>query len=635
MRVPPSFPAATFVEVLRWRAEHQANETAYTFLLDGEREEATLTHAELDAQARALAAVLRERGGEGERALLLYPPGLDYVVAFFGCLYAGTTAVPIYPPRIGRPNPRLAAVVDDARPAFVLTPDFIRAHESSVVEQNPELGRVTWLAPDADVPAGAEDGWRDPGARPGDLAFLQYTSGSTASPKGVMVSHGNLIANVGAAYEPFDYAAETVGVMWTPPYHDMGLIGGVLHPMHAGFPIVLMSPIAFLQRPARWLEAMTRHRGTLTGAPSSAYQQCVDRIGEEERAGLDLSPWTRAINGAEPVRADVLDRFTEAFAPCGFRRSTFYPCFGMAEATLLVSGARSAEEPVVWEVDRGALAAGRAETAAPGDPDPYRLAASGAAVPTVEIVIADAETCERRPDGIVGEIWLAGPSVALGYWGRPEETERTFGARLAGSGEGPFLRTGDLGVLRDGSLFVTGRHSDLMIVRGRNVYPQDVEATVERAHPALDANRGASFAVEADGEERVVVVHELPRDPTGIDVEEVAGAVRQAVAEEHALQPHAVVLIRSRTIPRTSSGKIQRRPCRARFLEGSLDVVYEWRADGRASSRGAPEAATPVAGAADGTGDQIGPVAGRIRSALLDVQYGRADDTHGWMRRLA
>ncbi|MDX6505240.1 MAG: hypothetical protein QOE29_2365, partial [Gaiellaceae bacterium] len=288
-RSPLPFEPATLVELLRWRAEHQPDELAYTFLLDGEEERAQISFAELDEKARGLAATLQELDGEGGRALMLYPPGIDYVVSFFGCLYARVIAVPAYPPRLGRPNPRIAAIVNDSTPAFLLAPDFIRAHQSSMISQNPELGSMRWIAPDADVEPAAAASWREPGAGTDTLAFLQYTSGSTGDPNGVMVSHGNLLSNLATAQSAFHYTAETIGFSWLPPYHDMGLIGGVLHPMYGGFEIVLMSPISFLQRPARWLEAISRHRATVTGGPSSAYQLCVDRVTAEERSGLYLS----------------------------------------------------------------------------------------------------------------------------------------------------------------------------------------------------------------------------------------------------------------------------------------------------------------------------------------------------------
>ena len=567
--------AATLVHTLRQRAQRTPTERAYTFLLDGEQEELHLTFAELDAGARQGAALLQEIGAVG-RALLLYAPGPDYVTGFFACLYAGVVAVPAYPPRPGRRDHRIAAIIRDCEPACVLTQSWIRAQRDMLVAETPALGGRPWLAFDADVSPGGEDAWHDPAVRDNTIAFLQYTSGSTAAPKGVMISHGNLITNVAATYAAFGYGPEAVGVSWLPPYHDMGLIGAVLPPVCSGFPVVMMSPIAFLQRPARWLEALSRYRGTASGGPSSAYQLCIDRVTDEEAAGLDLGCWVRAMNGAEPIRARVLDRFSERFAVCGFRREAFYPCYGLAEATLLVAGGRRTRDPSRRLVDREALRDGRLETARPGDPGPQVLVASGLPGPGVTVKIVDPDTCEPCTTAVVGEVWVAGPGVARGYWRRPEASRETFGFRLRGHGETPFLRTGDLGVISDGVLFVTGRRSDMIIVRGRNHYPQDIEATVEQCDPALAPNRCAAFQIEVAEEERLVIVHEL-REAARARAPEIVIAIRQAVAQEHELEVHAVALITRRTLPRTSSGKIQRRPCCQAFLDGTLAIVHEWR----------------------------------------------------------
>ncbi|HKV12360.1 MAG TPA: amino acid adenylation domain-containing protein, partial [Thermoanaerobaculia bacterium] len=567
----------TLFDLLRFRAQSQPDRRAYTFLLDGETKEVHVTYGELDLQARAVAARLQALAPRGERALLLYPPGLQYAAAFFGCLYAGITAVPVYPPRPNRPDPRFLAILSDARARVVLTTSAILPNAERLL---PEDAPVLWLATDG-LNGDSAARWQDPGVGPDDLAFLQYTSGSTSSPKGVRVSHGNLLHNEALIGRAFGMTPESVVVGWLPLYHDMGLIGNLLQPLAAGCPCVLMSPVDFLQKPLRWLQAISRYGGTVSGGPNFAYDLCVRRIGPAEKEELDLSRWQVAFNGAEPVRAETLDRFAEAFAPCGFRRAALFPCYGLAEATLFVTGAGRGEAPVVSRFVSEDLARNRATPAADG----RALVSSGRAVPAPEgqdVAIVHPETLRRGEPGEVGEIWIAGPSVAQGYWSRPEATEATFRAFTA-DGQGPFLRTGDLGFLDGAELYVTGRAKDLIIIRGRNLYPQDVELTVEKSHPALRPGCGAAFSVEVEGEERLVVVQEVRRDARHADPAEAIGAIRRAVAEEHEVQLEAVVLIRTASLPKTSSGKVRRQATRQAFLEGGLAVVAAWEREAAAT----------------------------------------------------
>jgi amino acid adenylation domain-containing protein len=565
------FEPRSLVELLRWRAARQPDRLAYTFLLDGETEEASLTYGELDEKARAVAARLQADGAEGQRALLLYPPGLDYIAAFFGCLYAGAVAVPTYPPRQNRSIGRLQSIITDAQARFVLTTSQVLARLESATEQVGALKRLRFVASDVLAGEGAAL-WREPRVDGETLAFLQYTSGSTAAPKGVMVTHGNLLHNEQMIRAGCRHTADSTFVGWLPLYHDMGLIGNVLQPLYVGSHCVLMSPVAFLQKPLRWLQAISRYRAATSGGPNFAYNLCVRKVSPEERAALDLSSWTTAFNGAEPVRRETMDEFTAAFADCGFRAEVFYPCYGLAEATLIVSGGAPGERFVSCDARANELERDRVvveETPADGT---RALVGSGRALLDQRVVIADPETCARRGDDEVGEIWVQGPSVARGYWKRPEETEKTFGARLKETGEGPFLRTGDLGFLRGGELYVTGRLKDLIIIRGRNHYPQDIELTAERSHAALRPGCGAAFSVEENGDERLVVVQEV-NHRRAFDAEEVVEHIRQAIAEEHEAQVYAVVLIKSGSIPKTSSGKIQRHACRVGYLEQSLDTV--------------------------------------------------------------
>ncbi|HEV2844106.1 MAG TPA: AMP-binding protein, partial [Thermoanaerobaculia bacterium] len=531
--------------------------------------EERLTYTELDARARAIGASLSEAGAGGERVVLLFPPGPDFVASFFGCLYAGAVAVPALPPRRRGADPRLSAICRDARPRVALTSAGQLPVLEGAAAQIPELAAAQRMAPAME----GGEGWRRPEVPPEALAFLQYTSGSTSTPKGVMVSHGNLAHNEELIRQAFVQSPESVVLGWLPLYHDMGLIGTMLQPLYNGAVSYLMTPGAFLQRPARWLEAISRYRATTSGGPNFAYELCVRKVGEAEREGLDLSSWEIAFNGAEPVRAATLRRFAEAFAPCGFRASAFRPCYGLAEATLLVSGWKAhGEEPRVRAFDAEALERNEALDADTGRS--RELVGCGAAMQTV--VAVDPESGEPCTPGRVGEVWVASPSVAHGYWERPEESAATFGARLA-DGSGPFLRTGDLGFVDGGEVFLTGRLKDLIILRGRNHYPQDLELTAERSHPALRAGGGAAFAVDLAGEERLVIVHEVERHArAGMEdgkAEEIAAAVRRAVAEEHEVSIAEVVLIGPETLPRTSSGKVRRRACREMYLEGGLRVL--------------------------------------------------------------
>lgn len=565
------FGPPTLVELLRHRAKHSADQTAYRFLVDGEHDEISLTCAELDRQARALAAWLQSRGFEGQRALLLYPAGLEFIVGFFGCLYAGVVAVPAYPPRMNRSLDRIHAIASDAQAQVALTTESVLERIQPLLNDAPDLKRLTWLATDR-VPEGIEADWREPGVDGHTLAFLQYTSGSTGTPKGVMLRHSNLMHNCALITHSFEETRSNCGVFWLPSYHDMGLVGGILTPLYLGCPNVLMSPMAFLQRPFRWLEAISRYRGTTSGGPNFAYDLCVRKITPEQRAKLDLSCWTLAFNGAEPVRSETIDRFAEVFEPCGFRREAFYPCYGLAEATLIVSGGLRVRPPVVRSFDAKALE-NRAVVESPDlDEGARRLVSSGRTLADGKIVIADPETMTRCGPDQVGEVWISSPSIALGYWRRREESEHTFRVRLRDTGEGPFLRTGDLGFFQEGELFVAGRLKDLIIIRGLNHYPHDIELTVEKSHPGLRPGCGAAFTIESAGEPQLVIVYEVDRRQSA-ELEGAFESIRCDVSREHELQVDSILLVKAGSIPKTSSGKIQRHACRGAFLDDTLEIV--------------------------------------------------------------
>ncbi|HWP45778.1 MAG TPA: fatty acyl-AMP ligase [Candidatus Limnocylindrales bacterium] len=596
---------STLVDLLRLRALQQPQQKAYTFLVDGEGEELQISYEELDRKARMIGGWLQNAGVTGERALLLYPPGLEYITAFFGCLYAGVIAVPAYPPRFNRSMSRLQAIAEDAQATVALTTKSILSRIGCWLDPTPLLKNLHWIITDTldaltplqlylgqtldsiqqdeplpDLQETLAEAWQNPAIDGNALAFLQYTSGSTGVPRGVRLTHGNLLYNLTLIHQCFGHTPKSRGVIWLPPYHDMGLAGGILQPLYGGFPVTLMSPFAFLQRPFRWLQAISRTRATTSGGPNFAYDFCVQKITPEQRATLDLSCWEVAFNGAEPVRAETLDRFVEAFEPCGFRREAFYPCYGLAEATLIVSGGLKGTLPTVLSVLRTALKQNQVVEASPLDSstkDTQKLIGCGRSLPGQKIIIVDPESLTLCSPDRVGEIWVSGPSVAQGYWNRSEETKQTFKAYLADTGEGPFLRTGDLGFLKKGELFVTGRLKNLIILGGRNYYPQDIEQTVEQSHPALRPGCCAAFSIDQNGEERLVIVAELEHsyDLRRWSIKEIVGSIRQAVVENHEMHIHAVLLLKANSIPKTSSGKIQHYACRAGFLSGSLNVLEE------------------------------------------------------------
>ncbi len=581
--VPGTEAPTTMVGVLRARAAAEPDRVACSYLMDGEADERRLTYAALDRRARAIAAALARHAAPGARALLLHEPGLEFVAAFFGCLYAGVTAIPMQPPFAGRASAALAkvaAVVDDARPVLALTASPLReALDGVLAAAHPPARALRWLETDA-VPDGMAEEWSDPAPGAGDLAFLQYTSGSTTAPRGVMLTHGALMHNSAEIERCFGHSPATTAVIWLPPYHDMGLIGGIVQPVFAGFPVTLMSPVAFLQRPLRWLQAIARTGAHTSGGPNFAYELCLRRIAPEQRASLDLSGWKLAFNGAEPINAGTLERFAEFFAPCGFRPESFYPCYGLAEATLIVAGGQKDAVPTVRRFDAAELERGRVLEA--GEAPARALVGCGRSIAGQTLRIVHPETREPCAPDEIGEIWVSGPSVAPGYLGRDGDgADGCFGARLADGG-GPYLRTGDLGFFHQGELFVTGRLKDLVIIAGRNHHPHDLERTVEQSHPAVRPSCSAAFAVEVGGQERLVVAAELERralpdhraGPWDGGVE-IVRAIRRAVAERHDVPVHAVVLVRTGGIPKTSSGKVQRYLCRSGFLARTLDVLDE------------------------------------------------------------
>jgi amino acid adenylation domain-containing protein len=564
---------ATLVELLRLRAATQPDRLLYTFLADGEVEEASLTCGELDARARAVASVLQSLGAKGERVLLLYPSGLEFIAAFFGCLYAGALPVPVPAPRPRRTLRPLERVAADAGAALALTTGEVRRRLEADLSTSASLSSLRWVETD-DIHASYAPDWRETEAAPGDVALIQYTSGSTSEPRGVVVSHANLCHNQSLIGRAFRQSPGSRVVSWLPLYHDMGLIGTVLQPLYAGGSCYLMPPASFLQRPLRWLEAITRYRATTSGGPNFAYDLCAARADAEDLGRLDLSSWEVAFNGAEPVRASTLERFASKFADCGFRRESFVACYGLAEATLLVSASGGgAKERAFKSAD---LARGAAVACETEGEDVRRLVGCGSWAGAEgeagqEIFIAGTEG-EPRRDGEVGEVWVRGGGVAAGYWGRGEESARVFGARTS-EGAGTYLRTGDLGFIHDGEFYVTGRSKEMLVVRGLNHYPQDIEQTVSAVFEGAEAHACAAFAVEREGEQRLALVCEAPGRPGAAEASELFGRLKEAVALEHELEVWEVVLVRRGRVPRTTSGKVQRSKCREQYERGELEGV--------------------------------------------------------------
>jgi 8-amino-7-oxononanoate synthase len=567
---------STLVELLEYRAARQPADLVFRFVNGDGTEDGTLTFGELRDRARAIGAGLARLVAPGDRVVLLVAPGLEYVAAFFGCLYAGAVAVPAYPPNPRRADPRVAGIVADSGARVAIVNASLATRLQSWLALGEGLGGVTWLEVSALATTGASS-WEAPGASGSGLAMLQYTSGSTGEPRGVMLAHENLLENSAVIHRVSAHRATDSGVFWLPPFHDMGLIGGILQPVYAGRPAALMAPATFLQRPLRWLEAISRYRATTSGAPNFAYDLCVERTTPAERAALDLSSWRTSFNGAEPIRADTIARFTEAFAVSGLRRGVVVPCYGLAESTLIVSGGPAGREPTTVLAGRRALEGGVVREAVAGE-DSTVLVSSGEPTRELEVVIVDPDSLERCDDAVIGEIWVAGPSVARGYWNRPRESAAAFDATLRGS-SAAYLRTGDLGAMVNGELVVTGRIKDLVILNGRNFYPHDIELAAERSHAALRAGFSAAFCVAGPRGERLVLALEVSRHHRPEDDAAIYQAVRSELAGAVGVVPAEIVLVRQNGIARTSSGKIQRGATRTALLDGTLDVVGRWRSE--------------------------------------------------------
>jgi acyl-CoA synthetase (AMP-forming)/AMP-acid ligase II/acyl carrier protein len=563
-----------FFDVLQLRADLHPERTAYIAVGSDGAETARLSYGELHRTVESYATALTARGVAGSRALMLFEPGLAFVVAFLGCLRAGVVAIPANIAKPGRTSwDRLVAIVRDSGASCILTEQGSTSKFSGWFATNPELSTLDILCLENSPSKPFVSRKRPPRDTP---AFLQYTSGSTGNPKGTVITFGNLAANaqITGPATGIDFDARVV--TWLPPYHDLGLIGNILQTLWAGAECVLLPPVSFVQNPARWLETIARYRATVSMAPNFAYELCVRRISAERRGKFDLSSWKVAFNAAEPIRASAIHRFREAFQQSGFNPCSMQTAYGLAEATLIVSAGDPDTQPVTLMVESHALDQGRFVP----DANPQRgreIVSSGLVRPPQHVRIVNPETFALCASDEVGEIWISGPCIAHGYWRRDEETERTFRAKTA-DGEGPFLRTGDLGVLYDNQLYVTGRIKEVIIVRGRKIYPQDIEATVQRAHDALRPAGGAAFAVDTGTGESLVVVQEIERSMLAtVDRQELVSLISTDVLREHDLAISEVVLVKPEVVPKTSSGKIQRVLCRELYSRGELDLVVQGR----------------------------------------------------------
>lgn len=599
------FPPIPYI-LRRWAEEPDATDAAYTFLINGERPGLSLTYANLDLKARSFAARLQERYKVGDRALLLFSSNSEFIVSFLGCLYAGMVAIPVYPPHpalLSRMLPRVTAILEDSQPDVILVDDAVNSTLGPVRDLIPEFRHADWLV-SSEISSDLAEKWHDPGLQPDFLALIQYTSGSTGTPKGVMISQKGISHNCFLIKNSVDMNRKDIGVTWAPVYHDMGLIFGMMVPLYSRFHMIVMDPIDFLKKPSRWLRVISDWKATISCAPNFAYDLAARKTKDSEIAQLDLSSWSLAAMSAEPVRVETMNRFAERFTKCGFDPKAFSPAFGLAEATLAVTTTSPRlKSPVRLKLEAQAFENGNVVLAEKPDGRLIHLVSSGQPKHGSNVQIVDPQTRAPLEDGKIGEIWVHSPSRALGYWKRPEDTARDLEARTAND-KGPYLRTGDLGFMRDNELFVTGRLKDLIIANGKNYYPQDIERSIETANAPVRPGCAAVFSVDQDDREKVVAVVEVeraaksgttgiarqlgrallkavpgldPNHPVKFNKDDMTKEILNAISLHHDLQIHTLVIVKAGTVPKTSSGKIQRGACRTAFVRGELEALHTWR----------------------------------------------------------
>jgi acyl-CoA synthetase (AMP-forming)/AMP-acid ligase II len=551
------------------------NKKAYIFLLDGENKKQELTFQELYNKVVNFSKFLDDRCEKNDRVLLCYPPGLEYITAFYACLSKGLIAVPIYPPDT-RNNGRIKCIIEDSGAKLALTTvDFYEKSDYGLNYNGLSWTSTNFVNEETDNTDKLIDE-----AEPEDIAFLQYTSGSTSDPKGVMVSNKNLIANSYLIKKSFQHDENCIMVSWLPPYHDMGLIGSIVQPMFAGMTGVLMSPSSFIKRPIRWIKAISEYGklGPITsGGPNFSYDICCNYIGEDRLQDIDISNWRVAFNGAEPIRSETLKNFSKKFSNCGFSYKCFYPVYGLAESTLLASAGDIYIEPILKKIKIEALKSNKFEEDFNSDKKNYtELTGCGENLEGQTIYIVNLETLKKCEDGEIGEIWVKGPSIAVGYWYKETATIKTFRAYTSDTSEGPFLRTGDLGFFYNKELFVTGRSKELIIIRGQNFYPQDIEKVVEQSSECLRPGCGAAFSVDLDGEEKLIIVYELQRKYLqNFDMDKLTSFIKKAISESFDLTVHNIVFIETSSFPKTSSGKLQRILVKQMYNKNELSLINQ------------------------------------------------------------
>lgn len=580
----------SLIDVLDHWAEQLPDKSAYIFLADGENKEETITYAELKRRVVTFAANIQQTTKPNERVLLLNPPGIDFIISFLGCLYAGNIPVPLYPPDKHSLSRMVSVSLDcDASTALAnsltiekfdsyktLYSETLQKKSKDYADFVKVVDRLKLI--DSDIlQRDINNTLRESRPKANQTAFLQYTSGSTNHPKGVMVSHGNLVHNSWLIHKLTLHDTNHCKVSWLPPFHDMGLIGEILQNLYGGMTLVFMAPNTFLKRPIRWLKAITKYSqlGPVScGSPNFGYEFCIETVSDDQLEQLDLSNWKLAYNGAEPVRITTVERFIEKFKPCGFKASAFHPTYGLAENTLIVSVSEMHEEPIITTLDADLLKQNIAKEVTNSYPNTIQLPSCGNITDDQRVAFVNPDTLAECPDGHIGEIWVKGGSVALGYWNNEEETQRTFKAHISDTGEGPFLRTGDLGFTLNKRLYITGRLKDMVIICGQNHYPQDIEVTVEESHEAIRTGGGAAFSIDNQGNEVLVIVYEVKRKYLKqTNMEELKTIIRDTVIKKHGLAVYDIVFIEQSSFPKTTSGKLQRRLCKKLYLEGKLEII--------------------------------------------------------------
>ncbi len=566
----------SLVDMLGFFVDNNEKSTPFTYIDYSTNipQDQKISYYELERQAKRIATLLQIRGKVGDRVLLLYPAGVEYLYAFFGCLYAGMVAVPVYPPLNARLQYRLAKIAEDCQASIALSTSDVISAQITAANQPAYFERISWLNTEKGL-EGYEHLWKNTAMGAQDLAFLQYTSGSTGNPKGVMVTHGNMIHNLKIIASQLQFEENDHHFSWLPPYHDMGLIGALLGSFAGGIPVSFMAPASFLRRPARWLQEISARKCTISGAPNFAYELCLNKISDEELDTLNLSSWTLAYSGSEPIRHHTLLNFAKRFSSSGFRENAFYPCYGMAETTLMVSGVVRNQGAKVVEVSE------KFSEPEPGFNDKYFckdksnfVISCGTIATGLDVKIVEPETLSILPDGQKGEIIVSGDSVTVGYWVDKDKTTHSYGLKVDNS-ERLYFRTEDLGCMINGELIVCGRIKDLIIIRGVNFYPHDIEDTVSKCHKDIRAGSGIAFSVDVQNEERLVFIQEINRN-ISTSLDEIICTINNAISSEFNIHPVAIILIKNGTIPKTTSGKLSRRPCKEAYQAHRLEIIREW-----------------------------------------------------------